>query len=87
MDFFLCTGIRKETVADLHQNTDTIANLSAGITASSVIQFLYNLQGIIQHGMVLMTVNIDDCANTAGIMFPACFIQFVHMHLSFLDFL
>ena len=61
-------------MADLKQNTDTVTDFSAGILTCTMVQFFNDFQRVIKNTIVLMSVDIDDRTDTAGIMFHFCFV-------------
>ncbi len=60
---------RKEAVTDLQQNADAVAHAAGCILSCPVFQLFHNMQGIVQHPVILMPVDVDDDADAAGIMF------------------
>ena len=54
---------------DLSQYSDAVTDLSGCILAGPVIQFLHDMEGIIQDSVFFCPVYIDDRADTAGIAF------------------
>ena len=59
-------------MGDLGQDPDTVAHLSGGVLAGSVLQLLHDMQGVIHDLMILTPVDIDDGPDAAGIMFELC---------------
>ncbi len=56
-------------MADLRQNADAVADLSGRVLAGAVFQLLHDMKRIVQNLIVLVAVDVDDGADSAGVMF------------------
>ena len=54
---------------DLGENADAVADLSGRVLACAVFQLFHDMKGVIDHLVVLPSINIDDASDAAGIMF------------------
>ena len=54
---------------NLLQYTYTVSDLAVCVLAGPVLQLFHNVKRIIKNTMIRMTVNIDNHADTAGVMF------------------
>ena len=70
-----CAGFAQKAVGDLDQNTRTIAGQRIGANSPPVGQILQNLKPLPDYGMTLLTFDVRNKADTAGIMLIAGIIQ------------
>ena len=75
-DAALCGSLLEEAVADLRQNADAVADLAGGILAGAVLELLHDVQCIIEDLIILVSVDVDDGTDAAGIVF--LLQRFVH---------
>ena len=59
----------KESMRDLGQDPHTVTHLSGGVLAGAVIQFLHDMEGIIQDSVFFCSVDIYDRTDATGIAF------------------
>ena len=64
-----------QLVRDLHHQADTVTGLAAGVFAGPVLQFLNNLQSVVNRAMALLAPNADDRADSAGVMLKGFPVQ------------
>jgi hypothetical protein len=55
-------------MGNLCQNADTVSYFAGGILSGSVLQLFHDAERIVKHTIVLVSVNIDDSTDAAGIM-------------------
>ena len=65
----------EELVADLQQDTDTIAGFAFGILTGTVFQVLHDLQSIVDRFVGFAALDIHNCTNAAVVMFKPRIIQ------------
>ena len=58
-------------MTNLRQDTYAVAHLAGSIFTRAVLQLLYDMQRIIQNLVILVSVDVDDGADTAGIVFSS----------------
>ncbi len=76
LKYALIKGIRK-----LNKNTNTISYLTGSILTCTMLQLLHNRQGIIQHPIVLVSVNVYHRTDTTGIMILRQMLQIILVFL------
>ena len=59
----------EKLVRDLRQDADAVTDLSGGVLAGPVLQFLHDVQRVVQNLVVLPSVNIYNASDAAGIVF------------------
>ena len=62
-------------MADLQQDTDTIAGFAFGILTGTVFQVLHDLQSIVDRFVGFAALDIHNCTNAAVVMFKPRIIQ------------
>jgi len=65
----------KKRMGDLEHNPHAVAHLSGGILPRAVLQMLYDFQRVIHHPVAPAPLNIDYCADPAGIMFKCAAVK------------
>ena len=65
----------KEFVADLYQNTNTVTSLAFCIFTGSVLQILYDSEGIFNRFTALRTFDVYNSTNTTVVMFKFCSVK------------
>jgi hypothetical protein len=60
---------------DLQEDSDSVAGLTAGVFAGTVLQFFHNLQRVVDGTARLFTMDVDNGSDPAGIMLKRRTIQ------------
>ena len=55
-------------MGNLQHDADAVTGLALGVLAGAVLQLLYNRQRIVHRLVRFSALDIDDCADAAGIM-------------------
>ena len=58
----------KEAVADLQEDADAVADLTARVLTGAVLELFHDVQCIVQDARILVAVDVHDAADTAGIL-------------------
>ena len=65
----------KKRMGDLEHNPHAVAHLAGGVLPRAVLQMLYDFQRVIHHPVAPAPLNIDYCADPAGIMFKCTAVK------------
>ena len=68
LDAGLCGSLGEEVVGNLQHDADAVTGLALCVLAGAVLQLFYNRQCIVHCLVRFSALDIDDCADAAGIM-------------------
>ena len=68
LDAGLRGSLGEEVVGNLQHDADAVTGLTLGVLAGAVLQLFYNRQCIVHRLVRFSALDIDDCADAAGIM-------------------
>ena len=61
-------GLFEESVRDLREDADAVADFARGVLAGPVLELLHDVQGVVEDPVVLSAVDVNYCSDAAGIV-------------------